>query len=360
MEHEAEIPAARHPGAHLDDILSLVDMTRQELALRTGVSEKHIDAVIAGSRDVSLPFAKRLECALNIPAKKWMELQLRYDEYVFEQKERSRVHPDELEISLRLSPVLPILKNCKLLGNPESDMDAVRELRNFLCVSDLRAVTDVTRQAAYRSWSRNIDGLDPCMLLVWRQMCEGLAEDTPSAAPLNVQKLKDSIPAVKHLMFYQEEGLSFHIGKTLAPCGVVFRLVPPFEGVPVRGYARRLHDGRCLLCLPGRREPQNAFWRTLFRELSRILNGNGNFVDFLGKNDADTFADECADELLIPEIRYRRLTASGDFSFETVRRFAESQIVPEHILLSRLIRDGFIEETEEAKEHLPEYTWEDL
>ena len=360
MENEAGSPAVRRPGAQLEDILSLVDMTRQELALRTGVSEKHIDAVIAGTREVSLPFAKRLEDALSISAKTWMELQLRYDEFVFEQKERNRFHPDELEISLRLAPILPILKDCKLLGASESDMDAIRELRGFFGVSDLRAVPDIARQAVHRSLLRSIDGLDPFSLLAWRQMCERLSETVPAVSRLNVQKLKDSIPAVKHLMFYPEEGLSFHIGEALAPCGVVFRLVRPFEGAPVRSYARRLGDGRCLLCLPIRREAQSAFWHTLFRAISRILDGSGNFLDFFGKNDADANADDRADELLVPEIRYRRLTKNGDFSFETVRRFAESQIVPEHILLARLLRDGFIEETEETKKHLPEYEWEDL
>ena len=360
MENEAGIPTVRHPGAELDDMLVLVDMPRKELALRTGVSEKHIDAVIAGTRDVSLPFAKRLECALRVPARKWMEMQLRYDASLFEQKERDRFHPDEMDVSLRLAPVLPLLKDFKLLGNPENDMDVIRELRKFLGVSDLRAVSDITRQVDYRSWSRSVDDLDPYMLLAWRQMCERLTEVMPVASRLSVQKLEDSVLAIKHLMFYPEKGLPFHIEKTLAPCGVAFRLVPPFPGVPVRAYARRRGDGRCLLCLPIRQEPQSGFWRTLFREISRIINGNGNFVDFFGKDDAETYADECADELLIPEIRYRRLIGNGDFSFDTVRRFAESQIVPEHILLTRLIRDGFIAETEETKNHLPEYAWEDL
>ena len=360
METKAEILAVRHPGAELDDMLALVDMTRKELALRTGVSEKHIDAVIAGTRDVSLAFAKRLECALGVSFLRWMEMQIRYDESVFEQKEQSRFHPEETALPSRLAAVLPILKEYKLLGDSESEPDTIRQLRSFMGVSDLRAVPEITHNIVHRARLRNIDGLDPFMLLTWRQMCERLTENMPTAPRLNVQKLKDSVPAIKHLMFYPEKGLSFHIGKTLAPCGVAFRLVRSFEGAPVRGYVRRRCDDRCLLCLPVRRELQNVFWHTLFREISHIVNGNVNFMDLFGKDDEATYADECAEELLIPEMRYRRLTENGDFSFETVRRFAESQIVPEHILFARLIRDGFIEETEEATSHLPEYTWEDL
>ena len=58
----------KHPGATLAAMLDLVDMSRKELSLRVGVSEKHIAAVIDGSRDVSLPFAKRdLRSAISDP-----------------------------------------------------------------------------------------------------------------------------------------------------------------------------------------------------------------------------------------------------------------------------------------------------
>ena len=62
----------------------------------------------------------------------------------------------------------------------------------------------------------------------------------------------------------------------------------------------------------------------------------------------------------MPKKRYERLVKNGNFSFDIIRRFAESQIVAEHIVLARLIRDGLIEETDEVKEHLPEYGWENI
>ena len=91
----------KHPGATLAAMLDLVDMSRKELSLRVGVSEKHIAAVIDGSRDVSLPFAKRLECVFGLPALEWLDMQVRYDEACFERKERAGVHPEEMDIPLR-------------------------------------------------------------------------------------------------------------------------------------------------------------------------------------------------------------------------------------------------------------------
>ena len=122
MENEAEIPAVRHPGAELGDMLARMDMTRQELALRAGVSEKHIDAVVAGSLDISLPFAKRLECAIGVSARKWMEMQLRYDESVFEQKEQKRTLREHfLLFTYTLSPKIWIY-----LGNTQSHPSDLR------------------------------------------------------------------------------------------------------------------------------------------------------------------------------------------------------------------------------------------
>lgn len=351
----------KHPGATLAAMLDLVDMSRKELSLRVGVSEKHIAAVIDGSRDVSLPFAKRLECVFGLPALEWLDMQVRYDEACFERKERAGVHPEEMDIPLRLLTVIPILRKYKLLDDPADDVDAILKLRRFMGVSDLRVIPEITGTAVSRLRHRGCeDDIDPYVLLAWQQMCERLTENALTAPVMDIQKLGDSLPAIKHLMLYKESELPFLLGKAFAACGIAFRLVPPFEGAPVRGFVRKFPNGRGMLCLTARKERQDVFWFALFREISRIVNGNANFVDFSFKNPAETYVDNFTDEVLIPAKAYRRLVENGDFSFDIVRRFAESQIVSTHIVLARLLRDGLIKETEEVKVLLPEYTWENV
>ena len=115
----------RHPGKRLAAILDMVGMTRKELSLRTGVSEKYIEMVIHGAKDISFTFARRLEYAVGLSMQQWIDMQAQYDEYRFEQKALAGIHPDELEIPLHLVDVMPHLKRYRLLHEPKSDDDAI-------------------------------------------------------------------------------------------------------------------------------------------------------------------------------------------------------------------------------------------
>ncbi len=350
----------KHPGKRLADILELVGMPHKELSIRTGVSEKYIEMLIHGTKDITFAFARRLEYAVGLSMQQWIDMQTQYDEYRFEQKARAGIHPEEMEILLHLLEFIPYLKRYSLIREPASDEDAILLLRNFMGVSDLRVIPDIAHGALFRAQHKGTGDVDPYVFHAWRQMCIRLTEHAKTAPAMDIQKLGDSLPAIKHLMVYEEEEIPMHLEKTFSACGIAFRLVPSFEGVPVRGFVRRMADGRGMLCLIARRERQDIFWRELFREISQIVNGNANFIDFYYKGTTETYIDNFTDEVLIPRKRYERLVKNGNFSFDIIRRFAESQIVAEYIVLARLIRDGLIEETDEVKEHLPEYGWEDI
>ena len=73
-----------HPGETLAEVLEDREMTQKELAIRTGMSEKHISTVINGQKNISSSFAKKLEYALGIETEFWMNLQASY--------ERERAH----------------------------------------------------------------------------------------------------------------------------------------------------------------------------------------------------------------------------------------------------------------------------
>lgn len=61
-----------HPGETLKEVLEDRKMSQQELALRTGVTPKHISTVLSGEKNISVSFAKKLEYALDIDAEFWI------------------------------------------------------------------------------------------------------------------------------------------------------------------------------------------------------------------------------------------------------------------------------------------------
>ena len=60
-----------HPGETLAEVLEDREMTQRELAVRTGMTEKHISTVIHGQKGISVAFARKLEYALGIEAVFW-------------------------------------------------------------------------------------------------------------------------------------------------------------------------------------------------------------------------------------------------------------------------------------------------
>lgn len=68
-----------HPGETLAEVLKDREMAPKELAIRTGVTEQYISAIIRGQEDISAAFAGKLEYALGIEASFWVYLQENYD-----------------------------------------------------------------------------------------------------------------------------------------------------------------------------------------------------------------------------------------------------------------------------------------
>jgi len=68
-----------HPGETLKEILEDRGISQGELASRIDVTEPYINSVVEGQRPISVSFANKLEYALGIDAKFWINLQAIYD-----------------------------------------------------------------------------------------------------------------------------------------------------------------------------------------------------------------------------------------------------------------------------------------
>jgi HTH-type transcriptional regulator/antitoxin HigA len=75
-----------HPGETINDILNDRGIGQKELAIRTGVSPKHISAIVNGKANISTEFAKSLEYAFGIPTSFWINLQANYEREMCEYK----------------------------------------------------------------------------------------------------------------------------------------------------------------------------------------------------------------------------------------------------------------------------------
>ena len=85
-----------HPGESLKDYIDEMGLSQKELALRLGVSQKHISQIISGKARISSDLALRLSAVSGIEAQFWANLQVNYDIRCAEYDEIFTVTEEEL------------------------------------------------------------------------------------------------------------------------------------------------------------------------------------------------------------------------------------------------------------------------
>ena len=125
-----------HPGETLAEVLEDREMTQKELAIRTGMSEKHISTVINGQKNISSSFAKKLEYALGIETEFWMNLQANYERELLDFEELNNISEQELEILKNLKEVYvhESLSTSKNTGSGKANTEIVIEKDSDTCV----------------------------------------------------------------------------------------------------------------------------------------------------------------------------------------------------------------------------------
>lgn len=346
-----------HPGETLQEILQDKDMSQKELAIRSGVTEKHVSTIINGTKSISVAFAKRLEYVLGIDASFWINLQGIYDKELMDFEELNNISESELSIVKTLKFVVEFLSSINILNPNLSDDLIVLELRKILCVSNLTTIPDITYNAAYRAQISN--NADVYILFAWQKICEILTENTLVENPLDLNKLKIKLPDIKNLMFSNVNTIRKELKSIFAECGIAFEIVKHFTGAPVQGFIKKTDDDKIILCMTLRGGFADMFWFTLFHEIAHILNNDikHKFIDFDSVNNKqEEAANKFANETLIDPNDYKSFIESNNFSLDVINKFAQEQNVRNFIVIGRLQHDKNIGWDKYSKEKL-KYKW---
>ena len=68
-----------HPGEHLAEILTELDVSQYRLAKTIGVPPRRINEIVQGKRAITADTALRIGKALGMTAESWLNLQRMYD-----------------------------------------------------------------------------------------------------------------------------------------------------------------------------------------------------------------------------------------------------------------------------------------
>ena len=344
-----------HPGDTLAEVIEDRDMSQKELAIRTGMTEKHISTVIHGQKGISVTFAKKLEYALGIEASFWINLQANYDRELLEFEELNNITEKELSVLKELKEVIKKWTSFGWLTKNMKSDEMVLDFRMLLGISNLLDIPKMSYCAAYRVQNRKVN-INPYVLFAWQRMCELLTKDMNIAERIDIKRLRDKIPDIKKVMFLQASQIQDELSSIFSECGIAFKIVPNLKGAPVQGFIKKTEDGILILCMTLRQKFADIFWFTLFHEIAHILNNDikREFVDFDSvSGEIEAKADNMAREFLINSKDYEIFVNSGEYkTLDGIEKFATSQNIEDYIVLGRLMNDKII-----PWQARPRYEW---
>ncbi len=193
-----------HPGESLEEALIDRNMSQKELAVRTGFTEKHVSTVINKVKPISVAFAMKLEIALGIEASFWIRLQANYDRELIEHEEVNNISSDEIAITKRLKDIVDYGCSVGWLTKKSDPESRVLELRRKLTISNLLAIPNMPRGAAFRAQVNNV-GVDPYVLYAEHALREWLLTSGQAEYIPGIEELKAKRPSIKEVKFAEGE-----------------------------------------------------------------------------------------------------------------------------------------------------------
>ena len=357
------ISIVKHPGEILLSEINRIGMKQKELAIRTGMTEKHISTVINGSKNISPAFARKLDIALGSEKGTWAKYQAAYDEYVAQVEETNGITEEEISILKSLKDIIDYFLARGIMHNHCGNSEKVIQLRSILCVNSLTVIPKITYNAAYRAQVKTSTNIDPYVLFAWQRLCELETDQADIGVQFDNQKLIQSIPAIKKLMFINDaDQMIAQLKAIFASCGIAFEVVHHFRGAPVQGFIKQTNSGKIILCLTIRGKKADRFWFSLFHEIGHLLNGDldTRFIDFDSvKSETENNADQFARDTLIDPVSYKRFIGTRNYNnLIHIKSFANSIYVPYWIVIGRLHSDQWLDWSYYANE-APSFEWVD-
>jgi len=327
-----------HPWESLKEAMIDRNMTQSELALRTWLTEKTINAIVNGRADITPDSAILLELSLWISAKFWNNLQKDFDEISARLKIEEQF---KSEVTL-----LDQFKNCYselvkhwILDRVKGKIDKYKQLTHFYAISSLSSVPD-THAVLFRKWISW--KIDIQTLSAWIRLWS-IDFNTMRLPEFNKQLLKDSLSKLKSLT--TQETLPIEDVTKILNKSWVWIVFHPYFSRTYVNWATRWIWWNPYIQLSKRSNAQDTIRFTLFHEIWHVIKHGKKevFIDY----DHSTYefdpkekeADDFACNALIPLKSYKKFVKDNDFTNDSIIDFAEITWISSWILAWRLAKD---------------------
>jgi HTH-type transcriptional regulator/antitoxin HigA len=322
------------PGETLRDRIAEMNLSQAELALRAGLSTKHVNQIMKGAAPITLETAIALERITGIPASVWNRREADYREALLRSQPRSLSGEDEQWLSS-----LPVkeLQKRGLLPGTRDRARTFEALLSFFGVADREAWARIWREPVASFRRTHAYASEPGAVVSWLRIAQVEAQEA-KAEPYSAARFRKVLQEIRSLTASDDPAAMIAM---CAGAGVVVVLVREVKGCRISGAAWWMNSSRAVIALSDRYKKDDRFWFTFFHEAAHILlhSKRETFVD--DDSDDDIVEEEAngfARDFLVPPKdmpRLHHLSSEAD-----VRVFARELGIAPGIVVGRLQKDG--------------------
>lgn len=336
-----------HPGEYIDELLEVYGMKQTELALRLGITTKHLNNLISGKASVTPETAQGLQQVFQRAAKYWLLLQANYDLSVQKEKRRAwyQTHADECRAWLELFDYSMLVKQNYVKKVVNDDFEKCDELLRFFgCVdiaswkqmycSELPAACRITGGESAQIGNTSS----------WLRQGQLIAQSTFTDMPVYERsKFRQILKKIRTLTVAEENFIP-ELKHLCEEAGVKLLLVKELPKSGISGAAFWIRNGEIPCIQMNLRYKKNDhFWFTFFHEAAHIIKEHKKYIfidcEKREETDIEKEADRMAGNWLIPEGDYQRFVERNLFYEEDIIKFSLEMGIHPGIVVGRLQHD---------------------
>lgn len=342
VENQYQPNYAVPPGDVLDYELVIRGMSKKELALRTGLTPKHINEMIQARASISPDTALRFERAIGMPADYWLNLETQYQEI------RARLAEEvQLEKDHEWLNKIPVNAMAKMgwLTKHKDKKDMLVEVLRFFGIASVEQWDDMwpNLNVAYRQ--HNTHEVFPEAVSAWLRQGE-LEAASIQCLPFDKAAFRSALDDIRALTAKTPDVFVPAMQALCAKAGVAVVFVPALPKTGVSGATRWVNPNKAIIQLSLRYKTNDHLWFTFFHEAGHILLHGKKELFLEGANGLDEVKEDEANQFAVSELLPRKyfnaFLVRGDYSKKTIKSFAKAIGIAPGIVVGQLQHRGLL------------------
>lgn len=317
-------------GYYLRDYLEARDISQSEFATRLGISQKHMNELVNGKKNITIEMAANIErlTGINSAFIVRMENRRKMEQNLIEEYNNEK----EIEKIIKEKYCVNELKKKRWIRFKDETniMQICTDLLDFMKVKDFSVIPELEKKALFKK-----NGEDFAKLTLWIAHCDEITQGQ-EVKEYKSNNLNKIIQELKDYAYLTENYNSNEVQKILNKYGVYFCEEKALLGTKVRG-CFKLKGKKPAIYITKNYCAKDSFFYELFHELGHCksdYNEAQKKVIFEGNEKQEERANSFALETMIPNGIWNEIIK--DHTEENIDKISKEYKIPLSFIVGRM------------------------